>query len=63
VPQLNAEEMVEVIVLLPSDDLPSARRPKRSVMDILTEASGHRIFKSAADVEHYLQQERETWGI
>jgi len=63
VPQLNAEEMVEVIVLFPSDDQPLTRRPKRSVMDILTEATGHRLFQTAADVERYLQQEHETWGI
>ncbi len=63
VPQLSAEETVEVIILFPSDDLRSPGYAKRSVMDILTTASGHRIFQTAADVERYLQQEHETWGI
>ncbi|MEW6609435.1 MAG: hypothetical protein AB1414_18655 [bacterium] len=62
VPQLHDEETVEVIILFPADIFSSTRSPKRSVMDILTETSGHRIFQTAADVEHYLQEEHETWG-
>lgn len=34
---------------------------KRSAMDILQEASGHRIFKAAEDVETYLDEERKSW--
>jgi len=52
-----AGEEVEVIVLLPAS--PTATR--RSAVDILAEAPGHRLFKTAADVDHYLQQEREAW--
>jgi hypothetical protein len=59
VPQLYAEEMV---ILFPAEDLSSTRHPKRSVMDILAETSGHRIFQTAADVEHYLQEEHGAWG-
>ncbi len=62
VPELPAEEMVEVIILFPLDELSSTRRPKRSVMDILAEMPGHRIFQTTADVEHYLQEEHGAWG-
>jgi hypothetical protein len=54
---LPAGEEVEVIVLLPES--PVATR--RSAVDILDEAPGHRLFKTAVDVDAYLQQEREAW--
>jgi len=54
---LPAGEEVEVIVLLSAS--PMATR--RSAVDILAEAPGHRLFKTKADVDAYLQQERETW--
>jgi hypothetical protein len=50
-------EEVEVIVLLPMP----ATMPRRSAVDILAEAPGHRLFKTAADVKAYLQQEHEAW--
>jgi hypothetical protein len=50
-------EEVEVIVLLPEP----ATATRRSAMDILAEAPGHRQFKTKADVDIYLQQEREAW--
>jgi len=46
-----------VIVLLSAS--PMATR--RSAVDFLAEAPGHRLFKTKADVDAYLQQERETW--
>ena len=54
---LSPGETVDVIVLpitFPTDE-------RRSVSDILAEASGQRLFKTAADVEAYLQHEREAW--
>lgn len=54
---LSVGEEVDVIVLLPKS--PTAER--RSAMDILAEAPGHRLFKTASDVAAYLQQEREAW--
>ena len=53
----SAGEEVDVIVLLPES--PTAAR--RSAMHILAEAPGHRLFKTASDVEAYLQQERGAW--
>ncbi len=57
VPQLEAGEAVELIVL-PAQPQPAAQR---SVLDILNEAKGHRIFKTMEDVEAYLREERESW--
>jgi hypothetical protein len=54
---LSAGEEVDVIVLLPESPVTA----RRSAMDILAEAPGHRLFKTVADVEAYLQQEREAW--
>ena len=54
---LPAGELVEVIILLPS---PVETSP-RSALDILAEAPGQRLFKTAADVDNYLRQEREAW--
>lgn len=61
VPQLPAEEMIEVIILFPLVELSSITRPKRSVVDILSEAPGHRLFQTVDDVERYLQEEHGGW--
>ncbi len=61
-PELTDEETVEVIILFPKEELPSSRQPKRSVMEILDNLLGHRIFHTAADVEQYLQEEHGAWG-
>ena len=62
VPQLPVEEMIEVILLFPVVERASTPRPKRSVVDILAEASGHRVFQTVGDVEHYLHEEHGAWG-
>jgi hypothetical protein len=54
---LPSGELVDVIILLPA---PSAT-PRRSAIDILAEAPGHRLFKTAAEVDDYLRKEREAW--
>ena len=67
-PQLTFGEVVEVIILLPEKQLISAVHVqsekytvKRSVVDILAGTPGQRLFKTAADVDAYLQRERDTW--
>jgi hypothetical protein len=55
--ELPAGELVDVIVLLTA----SPASARRSAIDILAEAPGHRLFKTAKDVEAYLQHEREAW--
>jgi hypothetical protein len=55
--ELPTGESVDVIVLLST--APASVR--RSALDILAEAPGQRLFKTAADVDAYLQHEREAW--
>lgn len=54
---LPAGEEVDVIILLPA----SSTSTRRSAVDVLAEAPGHRLFKTAADVDDYLRKEREAW--
>ena len=52
---LTEGEAVDVVVT------PSASPPRRSAVDILAEGPGQRLFKTAADVDSYIQTERESW--
>ncbi len=52
---LPVGESVDVVV----SQLPVSER--RSAVDILAEAPGHRLFKTAEDVASYLKDERESW--
>ena len=61
VPQAAQEETLEIIVLFPEHRL-AAARPKRSAMDILNDAPGNRLFRTADDVDAYLEEERNAWG-
>jgi hypothetical protein len=54
---LPAGELVDVIILLPT----SSTTPRRSALEILAEAPGQRLFKTAEEVDDYLQKEREAW--
>lgn len=67
-PQLTLGEVVEVIILLPAQegppelpDQPTDQTTKRSVVDVLAETSGQRLFKTATEVKTYLQGERDEW--
>jgi hypothetical protein len=55
-PELIAGEAVEIIILVAE---PIANQ--QSAVDILANAPGQRLFKSAEDVKQYLQEEREAW--
>jgi hypothetical protein len=54
---LPSGEIVDVIVLLPA----SPAVPRRSAVEVLAEAPGQRLFKTAADVAAYLREERDAW--
>lgn len=56
-PSLPAGEAVEVIV--PRQRITIQER--RSVVEVLAEAAGHRQFKTAAAVESYLRDEHDAW--
>ena len=53
---LPVGESVDVVV----SQLPVSER--RSAVDILAEAPGGLVFKTAADVAAYLKEEKESWG-
>ncbi len=54
-PELEPGETVEVVVLR------SPAEARRSVVDILAEAPGNRLFQTAAEVDAYIQEERMSW--
>ena len=54
-PELEAGQTVDVVVS------PAPAEPRRSAVDILNEAPGGLVFKTAADVEAYLKEEKEAW--
>jgi len=35
--------------------------PKRRAIDILREAPGHQLFKTAEEVDAYINEERDSW--
>ena len=53
--ELAEGESVNVVVLHTTES------SKRSAVDILDEAPGQRLFKTAGDVESYLKGERASW--
>ena len=53
--ELPVGESVSVVILRSQDSL------HRSAVDILNEAPGQRVFKTAEDVESYLKDERMSW--
>lgn len=57
IPQLTPGDDVEILIILPH----AAASESLSVMDVLEQASGQRIFKTADDVDTYLQDERSSW--
>lgn len=58
-PALHFGEAVEVIILLPANH-DSEYRP---AVDILMELEGHRLFKTAEEVDQYIREERESWDF
>ena len=55
--QLPSGANVDVIVLFSPVEL----QARRSAVDILAEAPGQRIFKTAAEVDAYIREERDSW--
>ena len=53
---LPVGEAVDVVVS------PASPMARRSAVDILNEAPGGLVFKTAADVAAYLKEEKESWG-
>jgi hypothetical protein len=56
-PDLPPGESVDVIIFRRR----AAGAERHSAVEILAGAPGHRLFKTAAEVDAYLQEERESW--
>ena len=54
-PELEVGQRVEVIV----SALPMLSA--RSAWQVISEGSGHRLFKTAKEVDDYIAEERESW--
>lgn len=54
-PELELGQLVEVEVRW------QERTEKRSVVEILAEAPGHLLFKTAEEVREYLAEEKASW--
>ena len=54
--ELPVGESVDVVVSH------STEPARRSAVDILDEAPGHLLFKSAEEVDSYLREERASWN-
>ena len=57
-PELTEGEDVDVTIA-PTAEVPAG--PKRSIVDILAEAPGGLIFKTAQEVDDYIREERASW--
>ena len=54
-PDLPPGQIVDVVVTL------TAPAERRSAVDILAEAPGHLLFKTAKEVDDYIKEERASW--
>ncbi len=57
-PELTEGEDVDVTISSSADE---TAPKKRSIADIMAEAPGHLLFKSAKDVDDYIREERASW--
>lgn len=55
-PDLPVGQAVEVAIRIADE-----HTARRSATDILAEAPGHRLFKTADDVDAYIRAERDAW--
>ena len=56
-PDLPVGEAVEVTIRSAN-----GKSHQRCALDILAEAPGHRMFKTAEEVDTYIREERDSWG-
>ena len=54
-PDLTEGQTVDVVVRSTEEPL------KRSALEILADAPGHRVFKTAEEVKAYLAEEKASW--
>ncbi len=56
-PDLTEGQTVDVVVRSAEEPL----NRNRSALEILADAPGHRVFKTAEDVKAYLAEEKASW--
>ena len=54
-PELEAGQTVDVVIS------PTPTPSARSAWQIISEGPGHRLFKTAKEVDDYIAQERASW--
>ena len=57
VPGLMAGQQATVTITIKDRQIPK----KRSIVDILAEIPGHRMFQNADEVDAYIREERDSW--
>lgn len=62
VPELQPGQRVSVTIE-PDQAAPTAATPEAPIhiIDLIKDLPGHRLFKSAEEVDEYLRQERDSW--
>ncbi|HEY7124296.1 MAG TPA: hypothetical protein VH540_10130 [Ktedonobacterales bacterium] len=56
-PELTEGMRVSVFVAVEEDE--SAEKPR--ALDIISRFQGHRVFKTAEEVDAYIREERDSW--
>jgi hypothetical protein len=51
----------QVRVILLGEEVATAKADQRSIMDVLAQAPGQQVFKTAVAVDQYLHEERAAW--
>ena len=66
-PELKPGQSVDVMVSPSAEDGSPAggadgdARSRRSAWEIINEAPGHLVFKTAEEVDEYIREERDSW--
>jgi hypothetical protein len=59
VPQLQPGQRVHVSIQ--PEQAPALSTDEIHIIDLIKDQPGHRLFKSAEEVDEYLRQERDSW--
>ncbi len=60
-PELPEGEQVNIFVVVEAEERTGEPPKKRRARDILAEAPGHLLFKTAEEVDAYMREERDSW--
>jgi hypothetical protein len=57
-PELAEGQQVNVFVVVEEAEETTRKRP---VLEVIAEFTGHRLFKTAEEVDAYIREERDSW--